>query len=108
MEQDTLSDPCEEFYIRVVRVKGETLVAICDENILGKKFSEGELKIWVNPAFYGKKLVSAKEAIETLSSASIGNIVGKNIVRHAILAGLILAENVIEIEGVPHAQILCL
>ncbi|MFQ6050357.1 MAG: DUF424 domain-containing protein [Candidatus Hydrothermarchaeota archaeon] len=91
-----------------MRVKGETIVAICDEDILGKKFSEGELKLWVNPEFYGKKLVSAKEAIETLSNASIGNIVGKNIVRHAISAGLVLPENVIEVEGVPHAQILWL
>ncbi|RLE51170.1 MAG: DUF424 domain-containing protein [Candidatus Methanomethylicota archaeon] len=82
----------------------DLLVAVCDADILGKTFREGRLKIEVKESFYGGKLVSLEEALAALKEASIGNIVGKEIVKSAIEEGIIHKDAVIWIGGQPHAQ----
>ncbi len=82
----------------------EFVVAVCDADILGKTFREGRLKIEVKESFYGGRLVTLEEAIEALKTASIGNIVGREIVECAIREGIIHEEAVIWIAGQPHAQ----
>ncbi|MDH5685866.1 MAG: DUF424 family protein, partial [Hadesarchaea archaeon] len=38
--------------LRVVRTQGEVLVVVCDPELLGKKFKQGELKLEVKESFY--------------------------------------------------------
>jgi len=45
------------------------------------------------------------EAVSMIENSTIVNMVGKNIVKKAIERGYVHPEAVIEIEGVPHAQI---
>ena len=40
------------------------VVAICDAELLGKKFTEGNMQLDVNPAFYGGKKYDEKKVIE--------------------------------------------
>lgn len=82
----------------------ETLVAVCDENLLGKEFQEGKKRIKVNKRFYRGKKVSEGEVKAAMKSATILNLVGKESVSLGIELGLINKENVIEVEGVKHAQ----
>ncbi len=91
-------------HLRIESVQGETLVTICDEKLLGKKFTKGEMTLEVDPSFYRGEEVSIDRCIEALKSATIANMVG-SIVEHAIKAELVKIENVIELEKVPHAQI---
>lgn len=82
----------------------EKIVTICDSELFGKKFEEGDLKLEVNKSFYEGDEMSVEECLEALQDATIANMVG-SIVEHAIEEGYVNSENVLEIEGVQHAQL---
>ncbi|WFO75863.1 DUF424 family protein [Desulfurococcaceae archaeon MEX13E-LK6-19] len=82
------------------------VVAVCDMNLLGKVLDNRGVKFFVDPVFYGGELVSIEKAIELIRRSTIANLVGKNIVEAAINEGLVHPDAVIEINGVPHAQII--
>ncbi|MBM3309582.1 MAG: DUF424 family protein, partial [Candidatus Altiarchaeales archaeon] len=86
----------------------EVLVAACDREILGKKFSHGRLQIEVNEKFYKGDLAGVEEVFSALEKASIANIVGNNIVERALEKSWVDKEKVIDIGGVKHAQIVCI
>ena len=78
-------------------------VACCDETLLSKIFKEGNLRIEISEQFYGGKLVHLEEAIDILSNATNFNIVGENIINHAINCKLLSKDGVQVINGVPMA-----
>lgn len=92
------------FYINVWIRGKDVMVAVCDADLLGRTFREGGLKLDVKESFYGGRLVSLEEALDILKGASIGNLVGRNIVANAIREGLIHEDAVLWIEDQPHAQ----
>lgn len=77
------------------------LVAACDSELIGKKFSEGKLCLEIS-SFYDGKKVSEKIFLEHMSNATSANLVGKKTVDAAINANFIDKENVIRIQGVPY------
>ncbi len=81
----------------------ETLVAAADEDLIGKTFREGKLKIEVG-AFYEGERVTGEELRAHLSSATIGNFVGRETIEAAKKGGYATDEGVLWIGGVPHAQ----
>ncbi|KXB02267.1 hypothetical protein AKJ44_00930 [candidate division MSBL1 archaeon SCGC-AAA261F17] len=89
--------------LRIRHTQGETLVTICDEELIGEKFEEGELKLEVKNSFYEGEEASVEECINALKEATIANLVG-SIVKHAIKAQIINPKNVLRIQDVPHAQ----
>jgi hypothetical protein len=95
-----------EIYIKEWKIGIELIVAICDSELLGKKFSEGKLTIDIRDSFYGNTKASLKYGLERLKKATIANIVGEKIVGAAINEGLISRESVIFIGGIPHAQVI--
>ena len=95
----------EGVYVKTVRQGRDTLVAVCDADILGKTFEGGKVPFTVNERFYKGTLCDLAEAIEAMGKASIVNMVGKRIVEAAIECSLIQEAGVIYIGDVPHAQI---
>ncbi|WP_297062825.1 DUF424 domain-containing protein [Thermococcus sp.] len=91
-------------YVKVYRVQGEVLLAACDEELLGKIFREGELKLEVKERFYKGELVEEEKLEELLEEATIANLTGERCVSKAIELGYVNPERVLRIEGVPHAQ----
>ena len=104
MSESNCTSSGKQFYMNIWARGKDVLVAVCDADIIGRTFREGRLKIEIKESFYGGKLVTLEEAICALKAASIGNIVGKNIVAIAIREGIIHEDAVIWIEGQPHAQ----
>ncbi|HIH70020.1 DUF424 domain-containing protein [Methermicoccus shengliensis] len=87
-------------------VCGKTvLVAACDEELVGRTLRQGKLKLHVSEQFYVGERVEEAAMIEEIRRADISNLVGEHVVGCAIRAGEVLEENVLYIEGVPHAQI---
>ncbi|MCZ7356238.1 MAG: DUF424 family protein [Candidatus Methanoperedens sp.] len=80
------------------------MVAVCDTEIIGKIFREGDLVLKLEEGFYKGDEASEKEVKEALSGATIANIAGEKSVACAVDCGCIDPENVIFIKGVPHAQ----
>ncbi|MEM5879545.1 MAG: DUF424 family protein [Candidatus Aenigmatarchaeota archaeon] len=94
------------FWCNVFTDKKDILVVICDEELLGKKLKmkEEKMTVEISKKFYGGKLIDENTAIKILEKATIGNLMGKNIIELASTNGFIAKENVILINGVPHAQ----
>ncbi|MBU4374476.1 MAG: DUF424 family protein [Euryarchaeota archaeon] len=84
--------------------EGKLIVAVCDKNIIGKKFMEGELVLKLEEGFYKGDEVCEEEVKEALSCATIANIAGKRSIACAVECGCIDPDTVIFIEGIPHAQ----
>jgi len=85
--------------------KGSTIVlAICDENLIGKKFEEGDLCLDVNEAFYKGEKKTKEEVLELLKEYKNVNIVGEESVKVGIESGVISKDSIITIGGIPHAQ----
>ena len=86
------------------------IVAICDEELLGKKIKEGKIQLNIKENFYKGKEIDSKSVIETMKKMSaedaIFNIVGKNSVDAAIKAEIISKEEVGKIQEIPFALVL--
>ncbi len=91
-------------YVKIYRVQGEVLLAACDEELLGKTFREGELKLEVKERFYKGELVDESDLEGLLEEATIANLTGERCVTKAIELGYVNRERVLYIQGVPHAQ----
>lgn len=91
-------------YVSVYRKEDEVLVAACDREILGKKFTEGDLHLNVSADFYEGSLESLEKLGTLLSQASIANLTGNRVVEHAIGLGFIEEEHVLQVGGIKHAQ----
>jgi len=96
------------FRLKIYRVRGEILVAVCDSELIGKTFREGDLKIEVKESFYGDRDVGEEEVKRALRMATIANITGKRAVELAIKLGIIDKENVLKIGECWHAQMVVL
>lgn len=92
-------------YLNQMHREGEYIVAICDQNLLGESFEEGDRCIHVSEQFYKGRLVSVEEGIAAMVKATIANIVGECIVNEALKAQLIHERGIIRIQNVPHAQV---
>ena len=94
------------FWTKVFATKYEIVVALCDEELLDKEidFKKTNTKIKISKNFYGEHLVDENVVLKLLTSATIGNLFGKEIVDLAITHGFISDENIINIDGIPHAQ----
>ena len=92
-------------WIKVYTTQGEILLAACDEKVLGETFEEGELQIEVSQSFYGGDKVTCEDFKRQLKTATIANLVGMEVIEIALELGMVNEESVIEIGGVPHAQI---
>jgi len=72
--------------------------------LLGKTLKEGKIKIIVNENFYKGDLIDEIGIKKLLNLSTIGNLIGENIITIAEKEGFISRENVLIIDGVPHAQ----
>ncbi len=92
------------FQMRKYRQGRERLVAACDEELVGKTLSEGEVELHVDPRFYEGTLIDEEGLSAHLRQCTVANLVGKRVVELAIEMGMIDPGNVLDIDGVPHAQ----
>jgi hypothetical protein len=92
-------------YVKSIRHGRETIVAVCDEEILGKILCEGKVQFTVYESFYKGAIGDVDEAIAAMKQATICNIVGKTIVKAAIESKMVHERAVIYFGDVPHAQI---
>lgn len=93
------------FSYRVFRESGEVMLAISDRDILGKKYDENDMHLFVPEDFYSGSICNEEEAIKLIKSATIINAVGNNIISLLIEKKIIAKDNVLKIGGMSHAQI---
>jgi uncharacterized protein len=86
------------------------VVAVCDSEIIGKKFEEGKRQLDVKESFYrGAKFDSElvkKIMIENKANDATFNIVGEKSVKIALESGIITRGNIGKVGGIPFALVL--
>lgn len=83
---------------------GKVIVAICDSNLIGKKYCEDEKQLDLTSDFYKGKEIDPEKCDNIIKEANILNIVGEKSIRHCIKKGLLSEKNVMRIAGIPFAQ----
>jgi hypothetical protein len=84
------------------------LVSVCDPDIMGETFEDGPVSITVSEEFYGGESVTESEVVDSLARCSVANIVGAESVDVAVEHGFVEEENVLDVDGTRHAQLLWL
>jgi|SRR3989338_3166599 len=86
------------------------VVALCDSNLIGKKFFEDKRQLDLRENFYKDKEISFEDAVEILQRErledSTFNIVGEKAIKAAIEALILNKEGIGKVDGVPFALIL--
>jgi|TARA_Y100000034_G_C6818805_1_gene368572 hypothetical protein len=86
------------------------VVAICDTELLGKKFEEGKFQLDVKESFFKGEETNEEKAIEIMKQMGMEdatfNIIGEKSIKTALTAGIISEEEVGKIHGIPFALIL--
>jgi hypothetical protein len=91
-------------YMKKYDTDGQIVVALCDKDIIGKKFKEGILVLKLDECFYKGDEVCEEEVKDALSGATMANIAGEKSIACAVACGCVDPDTVIFIEGIPHAQ----
>lgn len=94
------------FAVRNYQQGVQRLLAACDEELLGNKYQEGKFRLDVADTFYDGMRVDEDSLTAFLRQCTVANLVGERTVQTAMELGLVNAEHVLRVEGVPHAQIL--
>ena len=90
-----------QFSVKVSNYQKNSMLNICDVELLGKTISKDELNMNISQSYYGEKLVDKEEAKSLLQNSSIINMVGKNTVSLSIELGIGSESGVKTISDVP-------
>lgn len=84
---------------------GKKIIALCDDDILGKSFEEGEKLLDLKSGFYDGKRMPKEEIIDNTQDRNFHvNAVGKESVEFCISRKIINKDNVMTISDIPYAQ----
>lgn len=95
-------------YLKLHETENGAMVAMCDQSLIGKTLSEGDLFIDLRAyaSFYKGELVSKEKAREIIDSKKIhsANIVGKESVDAAVALGILDRAAVLMVQDVPYGH----
>ena len=92
-------------YVKFHTRGDRTVVAISDEDLIGKTLEDKNACIIVTERFYKGEKKSEKEVAVILQEASNINLIGKKSIEFAIKQGVLDKKSIKKIKGTPHAQI---
>ncbi len=93
--------------MKIFEKKGEKIVAVCDSELLGNVYREGEtvLDLDSHSHFYNGEKSDKTAVKDALESATSANLVGKKSVSVAVEMGLVSEGEILKVQEIPHAQI---
>ncbi len=94
-------------YLRIHQSSAGKVVAVCDEDLLGKVLTEGKARMDLEAyrEFYAGDKAGESDVKEALRAFSSANIVGKESVGVAVSMGLAGKDEVMYIKRTPYIQI---
>ena len=93
------------FSYKVFKEGDDVLLAICDTDIVGQNFEQGDLGIHVSKNFYSESECKKAQALKLIKEATIINAVGNEIINLLIDENIVHKDNVLKIGKVLHAQV---
>lgn len=93
-----------------IHKSSRAVVAICDENLLGKKFLEGIKQLDVTESFFKGERHTKEEVLSIMKYefklSSTFNIIGKESIETAIEAGIISKDEFSKVKNIPFTLII--
>ena len=93
------------FYYKIHESHAGYLLAACDKSICGKTLKDKNMEFFVNPRFYKDEEATKAKMKKIFNIASSANLIGKNIIQLALDLNAVDENNIIKINGIPHAQV---
>ena len=84
--------------------ESKKIIAVCDKELLGKRFEEGGLQLDLRSNFYHGEEKKESEIRNLIEDNSIVNLVGEKSIKWGIKIGIVDKKNVMRIKKIPHAQ----
>ena len=85
-------------------LEGRTILAVCDSDIIGKRYEEGELQLDLTSGFYRGEEMDEARIKGYFKVVHVVNLVGENAVELGIKEGLVDKDHIMKVDGIPHAQ----
>ena len=98
----------DTMYVKIHRHERDTILAACDEGVVGMTFRDDGAKLDVSEIFYKGEVTDRPGLVERMKNVSIMNLVGDEVVAIAVEEGYASEEDVITIGGVKHVQVVLL
>ena len=77
-----------QFSVRTMNYQKQSMLNICDTELLGKKIIEGDLTMHISENYYGERFVEKDEAESLLKRSSIINMAGKETISLSLKLGI--------------------
>ena len=77
-----------QFSIKSTNYQKQSMLNICDAELLGKKIIEGDLTMHISENYYGERFVEQDEAKSLLNNSPIINMAGKKVISLALELGI--------------------
>jgi len=90
--------------LRTYDTEKGSMVAAADASLVGEVFEENGVRVEVDEDFYGTEEAERDAVVERLAGATIANLVGEGAVGAGVEAEVVDEDNVLCVDGVPHAQ----
>jgi len=92
------------FWMEIHRTDEGRLVAACDEDVLGQRFTEDGQQLEVDEEFYGGEKVDLLAVLEAIEDAATTNFVGPDLIGELLDSDIIEDDEVDEIGGMVHTH----
>ncbi len=83
---------------------GRLFLTVCDKDLVGKKFTQGDLQLDLTSAYYKGEEKTAEQTLSLMKKAYSISFVGKLSIELAEQNRFIEPQNILRINGVPTAQ----
>jgi hypothetical protein len=90
-----------QFSVKITEYQKNSMLNICDADLLGKSISQNELTVTISRSYYGDQIIDQDEARKLLKNSSIINMVGKNTISLSLELGIGSENGVKKISDVP-------
>ncbi len=95
-----------KFAYKIFNNGSDTLLAVSDADIVGRKLVSEGMEVTVSDDFYSGSQCDENRILELVQNASIVNAIGREIIDLLVKNGFVSRENILLIGEVPHAQII--
>jgi len=90
-----------QFSVKTTNYQDNSMLNICDMELLGKNISNEKFDININKNYYGERMVETNEAKTLMQKSSIINMVGEETISLSVSLGIGTRKGVKQIDGIP-------
>jgi len=94
--------------VKIHKRNNQTIVAVCDSDLIGQLFEEGDRQLDLRSDFYKGEERERVEIGDIIRNADVINLVGERAVKLAVDEELIDPGQIIRVANIPHAQVILL